>query len=253
MKTTGEGSALGELYHCGGGVLFPAGGGGGGLADFGDGAFEVFCGEKRVAGDEGVRARFHAYGGGFGVDAAVYLQAGAGGAAGARALVQGMGDVRNFVPHFGYECLPAESGIDGHDQDEVNFREEMFDKFGGGSGVEGDSRLHFHFADGARQAVGMAGGFRMKSKGRGPGIGERADEIFGVFGHQVDVEERARGGLAQGGAQGRAESEVGDELIVHHVQVQPVGAGGQGAPGVAAELGEVGGQQGCGDDGLVHG
>ena len=162
---TGEGVASGELYHCGGGILFPAGGAGGGLADFGDGAFEVFCGEQRVAGDKGVRARFHAYGGGFGVDAAVHLQTGAGRAGGAGAAVQGVGDVRDFVPHFGDEFLPAESGIDGHDQHEVNFGEEMPDKFGGGSGVEGDAGLHFHFADGAGQAVGMPGGFGMKSKG----------------------------------------------------------------------------------------
>ena len=100
--------------------------------------------------------------------------------------------------------------------------------------------------------MGMANGFRVKGQRGGARFGEGRGEVFGVFGHQVDIQKRARQDAAKGGAQGGAECEVRDKLIVHHIQVQPVRAGGKGALGVLAETGEVRGKQRRGDDWFFH-
>ena len=46
----------------------------------------------------------------------------------------------------------------------------------------------------------------------------------------------------------RADGDVGDEVAVHHVDVDPVAAGGVDRPHLVAELGEVGGEDGWRDD-----
>ena len=48
---------------------------------------------------------------------------------------------------------------------------------------------------------------------------------------------------------GVPEGDVGDEVSVHYVDVQPVGAGGDGGAAGGAEGGEVRGEDGGGDDG----
>ena len=66
---------------------------------------------------------------------------------------------------------------------------------------------------------------------------------FRLAAHEVDVEEKIFGEWAHGGDDGGAEGNVGDELAVHDVEVQPVSAGRGGARGLLAEAGEVGGEQ----------
>ncbi len=52
----------------------------------------------------------------------------------------------------------------------------------------------------------------------------------------------------------RAEGDVGDEMTVHDVEVDPVGAGGVDGGDLGAQPGEIGGQDGGGDaQGLNHG
>ena len=48
---------------------------------------------------------------------------------------------------------------------------------------------------------------------------------------------------------GVAEGDVGHEVPVHYVDVEPVGAGGDGGAAGGAEGGEVGGEDGGGDFG----
>ena len=59
--------------------------------------------------------------------------------------------------------------------------------------------------------------------------------------------------LAQRLADHRAEGQVRHEVVVHHVEVDPVGAGGDHVAHLFAEAGEVGGQQAGGDQGFGHG
>ena len=163
------------------------------------------------------------------------------------------GDIGNFANHFGDELLPAEAGVDGHHQNHVRLRNQFLDRLNRRSGVERDSGFHFHLPNRAEQAVRMADGFGVKGERGGARLGEGRGEGFGVFGHQVDIQKRAGQRAAKGGAQRGAEGQVRDKLIVHHIQMQPVRPGGEGALGVLAEAGEVCGKQGGCDDGFFHG
>ena len=49
--------------------------------------------------------------------------------------------------------------------------------------------------------------------------------------------------MSHGGDDGGAEGNIGNELAVHDVEVQPVGPGRGGAGGFLAEAGKVGGEQ----------
>ena len=64
--------------------------------------------------------------------------------------------------------------------------------------------------------------------------------------HQVGLE-RQRGVLAGRGDHVGAEGEVGHELAVHHVPLDPVDSGGFQGGDLLAQLGEVGGQHARGD------
>ena len=63
----------------------------------------------------------------------------------------------------------------------------------------------------------------------------------------MDVEHRARV-RPQGADDIRAECDVRHKMPVHHIQMHPVGAGGDHMVHLVAELGEVGGEHRGGDD-----
>ena len=78
---------------------------------------------------------------------------------------------------------------------------------------------------------------------KGDAVDAGFDEVGGIterlVDHQMRVEEG--GGRAAGrGADGRAEADVGDEMAVHDVEMEEVGAGEIDIGDLGAELGEVG-------------
>ena len=80
----------------------------------------------------------------------------------------------------------------------------------------------------------------------------RHEAVHGID-HQVDVDRRGDAVLAQGLADERPDREVRDVVVVHHVEVDPVGAGREHRVDFVTETGEVGRQDGGGDDGVLHG
>jgi len=63
----------------------------------------------------------------------------------------------------------------------------------------------------------------------------------------MDVDRRGDAMLAQRLAHQRADGEIGHVVIVHHVEVDDVGAGGEHVVDFLAQPGKVGGQDGRGD------
>ena len=82
---------------------------------------------------------------------------------------------------------------------------------------------------------------RMDGDVVGAGLGERIEEIVDRRDHEVYVE-RLLGVGAKRLHHGRADRQVGHEMAVHHVDVDPVGARFVDRPHVLAKLREVGGQ-----------
>jgi hypothetical protein len=90
----------------------------------------------------------------------------------------------------------------------------------------------------------------MKRQHMRSGARERPGVTHGIGDHQVDVERDPRD-LAQALDHRRPQGQVGDEVSVHHVDVQPVRAGALGSRDLLAQAGEVAGEDRGGDeDGL---
>ncbi len=94
-----------------------------------------------------------------------------------------------------------------------------------------------------KRPVQMAAGFVMDADPVRPGLGEVGDEDVGVLDHQVAVEGEV-GRLAKGFEHRKAKREVGHKMAVHHIDVDDLRATPLGGGNIAAEVGEVGGEDG---------
>ena len=150
------------------------------------------------------------------------------------------------------EALPAEAGVDGHDEDEVEFVHDVFEAGERGGGIEDEPRFQAVVLDLLQAAVNVDGGFGMEADVVRARFGEWFDKAVHRAGHKVHVNRRGDAVVAQGFADRRAEAEVGDEVVVHHVEVDDVRAGGEDGSHVVAEAGEIGGEDGGGNEGWAH-
>ena len=221
--------------------------GDGGFLETADGGAEVGLAEEGGAGDEGICAGGEALGGGLRVDAAVDLDFEA-----EFFLFSPLGGGLDFWEGFGDEGLSAESGVNGHDEEEVDVLEVGAGVVDWGGGVEGKSGLEAGGLDLAEEGLDFGAEFGVDGDGVGAGGLERLDEDFGALAHEVDVEEEGGEG-AEGFDDVGAEAEVGDEVAVHDVEVEPLGAGAVDALEFSVEAGEVGGEEGGGDGGVPVG
>ena len=96
--------------------------------------------------------------------------------------------------------------------------------------------------------MGVGAGFGMDENVVGTGFGELGEERVDRCDHQVDVEGQA-GVAAEFGDDGSAEAHVGDEMTVHDVEMEPVGAGTLDGGDLVGEAGEIGREQARGDEG----
>ncbi len=101
-------------------------------------------------------------------------------------------------------------------------------------------------------------GVGVKADEVGTGLGKRSGQ--GVHGrdHQVHIDRHGHTGRCLGvGFDGLAdhgpEGEVGDVVVVHHVEVDPISAGGDDVFHLVAQAGKVGGQDGRRDAVGGHG
>ena len=186
-------------------------------------------------------------------DAAVHLDAGG------KATTLDLGAER---PDLGAdlrdERLPAEPGVDGHQEHEVAEIEDVEEGLHRGVRVQ----AHPHLDAAARVvrqggdllevAVQVGAGLRVHGDAVGAGGGEVPHVALRGLDHEVAVHEAAGHG-AQGLHHHGADGEVGDEVPVHDVHVDPVGAGLVDGADLLAEAGEVDAEDGRGDDGRVRG
>ena len=95
-------------------------------------------------------------------------------------------------------------------------------------------------------------GFGMDGDDVRAGLGEGVEERIDRRDHQVDVERLLRV-RPERLHHRRADREVGDEMAVHHVDMDPVGAGLVDRAHFLAEPGEIGGEDRRGDERAGHG
>ena len=92
-----------------------------------------------------------------------------------------------------------------------------------------------------QRTVEMLGRFGLDGDAVGAGVGEGFEIGVDRLDHQMAVE-RLVAVRAQRRHHRRAESDVGHEMAVHHVEVDPVGARRRDVAHLLAEIGEVGRQ-----------
>ena len=96
-------------------------------------------------------------------------------------------------------------------------------------------------------------GLAMDQQVIGAGLGEILEIMFGLDHHQVDIDRFCRR-LAHRGDHHRADREVGNEPPIHHIDMDPVGAGAVDRAHLVGQAPEIGRQDRRGDDdGAGHG
>ena len=92
----------------------------------------------------------------------------------------------------------------------------------------------------------------MEADDRGARLGEVGDDAVHRLHHQMHVDRHRRVRLERLAHQ-RPDREVGHVVVVHHVEVDHVGAGGDDRSHLFAESREIGGKDRRGDQAVGHG
>src|SRR4029077_4204456 len=158
---------------------------------------------------------------------------------------------RNFLHHRGNERLPAEAWIDGHHQHEF----KLIDAIGKGVlprlGCERTAGLFSELADELKRAIEMGPDLRVDGNAIRAGVGERGNKGVGRRDHEMDVERLLRvwtDGLNHSGTNG----DIGHEVTVHDIDVDPVATGPIDGSNFLAEAREIRRQNGGGDQSIAR-
>lgn len=215
------------------------------------GHFVIGLAEEKGASDEDIGAVSVTERGGSVVNTAVYFDIHREIAAGDFAAQRG-----NFGEHIVHEGLATEAGLDGHDEDHDGEFEEGEGSFGGCVRLENDPGLGAQTTNGVEQRrhfllIVHAGRFEMDGDKIGAGVYELRSVDIRAINHEMDVE-RELCAAAEGADDGDADSEVGDEMSVHDIDVDVVSAGALGAGDFIAEASEIGGKDRRSNKGFHH-
>ena len=137
----------------------------------------------------------------------------------------------------------AKAGVDAHDEDVVHHGKDFNQGLDRRGGVDDDGRQHVVLGDVLEGAMEMAADFLLDGDQVGAGSGEGGDEGVRVLDHQVAVERKLGDGAERFDHRG-AKGDVGDEVAVHHVDVEDGGAATSGCGNVVGEVGKVRGEDG---------
>jgi len=208
-----------------------------------DGAV-VALAEDGAAGHEGVGAGVGHAADVVGLDAAVHLQP--------DVLAAGV-DAATCRFHLAQGAinkgLSAKAGVDAHDQDQVDLLDQPVQHVQRRGRVEHQPHLAARRLDGLHAAVRVRAGVGVKADQIGAGLREGLGQRVHRLHHHVHVQRhRLPGGgdrvRLDGLADHRPEREVGHVVVVHDVEMDPVGAGGDDALHLLAQPREVGREDG---------
>src|SRR5690606_32390791 len=140
------------------------------------------------------------------------------------------------------ELLAAETGVDAHQQHHVDLVHHVLQAVQRGGRIEHQPRPGAAVLDQLQRAVDVLGGFRVEGDVAGAGFQKVADDAVHRLDHQVHVDGRGDAVLAQRRANHRADGQIGHVVVVHHVEVDDIGTGGENLVDFLAKPGKVGGQ-----------
>ena len=132
------------------------------------------------------------------------------------------------------EALATETGVDAHDQHQVAELQAVLQAVQGGAGVEHGTGQLAEILDLTEVAVQMGAGFHLHRNDVGAGLGEFRHIFFRLHDHQVNVESLL-GDRAQGLHNQGADGDIGHKAPIHHIDMDPVGAGFVHSPHILTE------------------
>ena len=176
--------------------------------------------ENRRAGDEGVGPGFGRRRDVVDLDAAVHFEQDL-----ASRLVDALAHCGDFLQRLRNERLAAKAGIDRHDQDQVELVHHIVQIIQRRRRVEHQPGLAAVVADQLQRAVDVFRALRMKADDVGAGLGEIRDDAVDRLHHQMDVDRHLHVRPDRFADQ-RPDRQIRDIMVVHHIEVDEVGAGG---------------------------
>ena len=157
---------------------------------------------------------------------------------------QGAGRADFFI-RLRNEGLAGKTGIDAHQQQEIQVRREPAGCGKIRAGVQGQPCLEAQLADFGQGALGMAVGLGVDDQQVGSDFLEVAQITGRFLNHQVHVKKKPAV-RPQGLDQRGTESDVGHKGPVHHIQMQPGYTGGFQRGQFLGQTGKISGKQGWG-------
>ena len=152
-------------------------------------------------------------------------------------------EAANLAERVRDESLSAEAWIDAHDQHMVHHAEDRYEQVDLGVGIDDDGRLHLVLGDEFEGAVQVAARLVVDADPVRAGVGKGGDKLVGVLNHQVAIERQFRM-FPERGDDGRADGDIGDEVAIHHIDVDHGAATALGRGDFVGQAGEVGGKDG---------
>jgi hypothetical protein len=145
------------------------------------------------------------------------------------------------MQHAVDKTLAAKAGIDRHQQHHVDLVHHIFQAVQRGRRIEDQPGSATAIADVLESAVDVVAGFRVKGDVRRAGGGKIGDDPIHRLDHQVRVNRRGHAVFAQRLAHQRTDGQIGDIMVVHHIEMHPVRARRQHRVHFRAQPSEVGG------------
>jgi hypothetical protein len=167
------------------------------------------------------------------MDAAVHFNA--------KAEAAGLPDVRqrlNLIEGSVDKGLATEARIHAHDKDMMNQRKNLIESMDRCGRVYDYSGLASVRCNQMKSAIEMDAGFLVDGNPISPGFGKCGDEVIRLFNHEMAIERNFRD-FAKRSYDWWADSDVRDEMTIHHVHVEDGGAPIDSGLGLRAETSEV--------------
>ena len=120
---------------------------------------------------------------------------------------------------------PAESRIDGHDQNHLQTPEDFRKHARWSGGINGHGGLLSEMVDLLNGAVKVRRGLLVDDDGIRAGLGEPLDEIFRWLDHEMGLDSQASE-RTQALNGRRAESDIWNKAAVHHVHLESIYSSG---------------------------
>ena len=147
---------------------------------------------------------------------------------------------------LGDKLLAPEARVHAHEEDHVAVIQNLLAEGEGRGRVQHHACLHPGGVDGLEHPMDVCFRLHMEGHDIRPRVPKGIHPVPGSIHHEVHVQRQLRKGpqsLAHGGAEGQ----VGHEMTVHHVEMDPVRAASFQHLYIPTRVREVGGKDGGGD------